>query len=206
MPSSPYNTHREWCPVIASVWRTKSWRKYICMMMMLLRHSSSPGLLWFPCLPWNPGNHPRPEIRQKWDLPAIVWLFHYIAFEGISLFPTRRHFSLHFTGISLSLQTVCIYWTCGSQDVCCPLLAGEWNNIHVCNKLCLAVGINHCMLHLPALYIYHLHQLVFLLTKYINIHLILIQIKTNKNVQKFYKNTLNEDFVKWNSIRFLWIL
>lgn len=41
---------------------------------------SSPGLLWFPCLPWNLGNRPRPEMSQKQvlHLPEIVFLYHYI--------------------------------------------------------------------------------------------------------------------------------
>lgn len=125
-----------------------------------------------PLIPMSPLKPGKPS--SPWNTTEMRFASNSLV---ISLYCFWRHFfishsetfSLHFTGISLSLQTVCIYWTCGSQDVCCPLLAGEWNNIHVCNKLCLAVGINHCMLHLPALYIYHLHQLDFLVTKYINI-------------------------------------
>lgn len=119
------HTEREWCPVIASLWETKKHDDDV------FRQNSSPGLLWFPYLPWNLGNHPHPKIdrNELLHLPAIVnMLFHYIVVEDIFVFLTRRHSFLHSTGISLTIQIQLGYiywnWTCGSQEVCYHLLAG----------------------------------------------------------------------------------
>lgn len=97
MPASPYNTQRErereWCPD-ASVWETKTQRKIYLNDDDVFSQSSSPGLLWFPYLPWNLGNHPHPKIdrNELLHLPAIVWLFHYIVVEGILCISDKETF------------------------------------------------------------------------------------------------------------------
>lgn len=72
-PSSPWdtNTNREYqndyqslppCKEYKSEWTC---RKFFRWQIIKFQKCSSPDLLWFPCHPWNLGNHPRPKWRHK---------------------------------------------------------------------------------------------------------------------------------------------
>lgn len=51
---------------------------YISLLALLVLQPSSPGLLWFPCHPWNLGNHPHPEREQRRECELDIILFPFI--------------------------------------------------------------------------------------------------------------------------------